>query len=111
MRSRSVRRTRNAQPETASTGPADASLTVGAIGNAILGANRNLPDYARVADFIIAAEPFSAANGLLTPTGKLRREAIALRYLVPNDPWSASGPGGSHQHRFINEKRTTHETV
>ena len=74
-------------------------------------ANDYLPDYARVADFIIADEPFSVANGLLTPTGKLRREAVALRYIVPADPRSATGPRGSHQHRFINEKRTTHETV
>ncbi len=101
-----------AQPfNTAVVCPADASVSPGAVADAILDANRNLPDYARVADFIIADEPFSAANGLLTPTGKLRREAIALRYIVPLDPWSAAGPGNPCRHRFINEKRTTHETV
>ena len=91
--------------------PAGPTVTPQGLADAILAANRELPDYARVTDFIIADEPFSTANGLLTQTGKLRREAIALRYLVPNSPWSASGSGGSHKHRFINEKRTTHETV
>ena len=91
--------------------PAGPTVTPQGLADAILAANRELPDYARVTDFIIADEPFSPANGLLTQTGKLRREAIALRYLMPNSPWSAPGPGGSHRHRFINEKRTTHETV
>jgi long-subunit acyl-CoA synthetase (AMP-forming) len=101
-----------AQPfNTAIVCPSAPSVTPGAVADAILTANRNLPDYARVADFIIADEPFSVANGLLTPTGKLRREAVALRYIVPADLRSATGPRGSHQHRFINEKRTTHETV
>jgi long-subunit acyl-CoA synthetase (AMP-forming) len=101
-----------AQPfNTAVICPVDASVSAGAIADAILNANRNLPDYARVADFIIADEPFSAANGLLTQTGKLRREAISLRYIVPTDPLSATGPAGPHEHRFINGARTTHETV
>jgi long-chain acyl-CoA synthetase len=101
-----------AQPfNTAVICPAGPAVTPRAVADAILSANRNLPDYARVADFIVADEPFSAANGLLTQTGKLRREAIALRYIVPTDPWSAGGPGSPHRHRFINEKRTTHESV
>ena len=101
-----------AQPfNTAVVCPADATMAAAAVADAILRANQNLPDYARVADFIIADEPFTATNGLLTPTGKLRREAIALRYVMPNDPWYAAGPSGSHQHLFINERRTTHETV
>ena len=101
-----------AQPfNTAVICPADASVTPKAIADGILSANRNLPDYARVADFIIADEPFSAANGLLTPTGKPRREAIALRYIASDDPLCTAGLSGSHQHRFINEKGTTHETV
>ena len=101
-----------AQPfNTAVVCPADASVSPRAIADAILSANRNLPDYARVADFIIADEPFSAANGQLTQTGKLCREAITLRYIVCSDPWFATGLSGSHKHRFIHEKRTTHETV
>jgi len=101
-----------AQPfNTAVVCPADTSARPRSIADAILSANGNLPDYARVADFIIADEPFSVANGLLTETGKPRREAIALKYLVPEEPSLATAGSGSHKHRFINEKRTAHETV
>ena len=101
-----------AQPvNTAVICPADASVSPGAIAGALRDANRNLPDYARVADFIIADEPFSAANGLLTQTGKLRREAIALRYLMPHDTLSDAALSGSHKHRSTCEKRMTHEPV
>ena len=91
--------------------PADPSVTPHSIADAISNANRNLPDYARVADFVIADEPFAVANGLLTETGKLRREAIALKYVGVSEPWSAAGGHSSRPHRFINVKRTTHETV
>lgn len=91
--------------------PAGSSVTPRAIADAILNANRNLPDYARVADFVIADEPFAITNGLLTETGKLRREAIALRYVVAGHSSSAIGRQGTPAHRFVNEKRTTHETV
>ena len=101
-----------AQPfNTAIVCPVDASLSPKAIAEAILNANRNLPDYARVADFVVADEPFAVANGLLTETGKLRRDAIALRYIVAEDSSSATGGHGSRPHRLTNEKRTTHETV
>lgn len=53
------------------------------IEEAIHAANRELPDYARVSAWIQAEEPFSAANGLLTATGKPRREAVEGRYLRP----------------------------
>jgi long-chain acyl-CoA synthetase len=42
-------------------------------------ANRHLPHYKRVHDFLIQAEPFSIENGLLTANGKLKRDAIASR--------------------------------
>ena len=101
-----------AQPfNTAVVCPADASTGPRSIADAIQRANGKLPDYARVADFIIVDEPFSVANGLLTETGKPRREAISLKYLVPEEPWLSAADPGSHKHRFINEKRTTHETV
>lgn len=51
------------------------------IASAIARANRQLPDYAQVTNWILADEPFSAESGLLTPTGKPRRDAIARRYL------------------------------
>jgi len=42
--------------------------------------NQHLPDYARVQKFIIAAEPFTPANQLLTDNGRLRRAAIIAQY-------------------------------
>ncbi len=90
---------------------ADPSVTPRSVADAILSANRGLPDYARVADFVIADEPFSVANGLLTETGKPRREAIALRYLMPDDSQFGIDGHRVHKHRFISEKRTSHEAV
>ncbi|MCB1791968.1 MAG: AMP-binding protein [Gammaproteobacteria bacterium] len=42
--------------------------------------NRELPDYARVARWVIADAPFSVANGCLTGTGRVRREAVLAQY-------------------------------
>jgi long-chain acyl-CoA synthetase len=47
---------------------------------AIEAANRRLPDYARVADYIIADGPFEPANGQLTTNGRNRRATIWNRY-------------------------------
>jgi long-subunit acyl-CoA synthetase (AMP-forming) len=47
---------------------------------AVTRANSRLPDYARVQRWLIADETFSTANGLLTGTGRLRREALQLKY-------------------------------
>jgi len=47
---------------------------------AIAAANRRLPDYARIAAWLPAKEPFSAANGELTVNGRNRRAAISSRY-------------------------------
>lgn len=44
--------------------------------------NAGLPDYARVSDLVIADAPFSAADGLLTPNGRPRRDAILQRYAL-----------------------------
>jgi long-chain acyl-CoA synthetase len=43
-------------------------------------ANQSLPAYARVARWIRADEPFSPANGLLTPNGRYKRDSILARY-------------------------------
>jgi long-chain acyl-CoA synthetase len=43
-------------------------------------ANSQLPDYARIAFWLRAESPFSAADGSATPNGRLRREAIWSRY-------------------------------
>ena len=42
--------------------------------------NARLPDYARIAHFAVADEPFSIANGELTGSGRPRRQAILARY-------------------------------
>jgi len=42
--------------------------------------NSRLPDYARVVDWISTSTPFSCANDLLTPNGRLRRVPIQRRY-------------------------------
>ena len=50
------------------------------IDQAVTKLNRSLPDYARVARWIIAKEPFSVRNGLASGSGTPNREAIAVRY-------------------------------
>ena len=62
--------------------PANVDEDGDAIANAIRRANRRLPDYARIDDWIVATDGFSRSNGLLTATGKPRREAVALRFLL-----------------------------
>jgi long-subunit acyl-CoA synthetase (AMP-forming) len=47
---------------------------------AVEAANRRLPDYARVTDWLVAAEPFTPQNRELTTNGRIRREAIWIRY-------------------------------
>lgn len=42
--------------------------------------NDGLPDYARVGRWLLADEPFTSKNGLLTPNGRLKREAIKQAY-------------------------------
>lgn len=47
---------------------------------AVARANRLLPDYARVSRWVTSQQPFTPANGLLTGTGRVRRDAIAAHY-------------------------------
>jgi long-chain acyl-CoA synthetase len=42
--------------------------------------NRDLPHYRQIRDFTILPEPFTPESGLLTPNGKLRRDAINSRF-------------------------------
>ncbi|WP_028079760.1 AMP-binding protein [Solimonas soli] len=51
-----------------------------AITAAVAAANRELPDYARIARCVVADEPFTPDNGLLTGNGRVRREAVLARY-------------------------------
>ncbi len=50
------------------------------LARAVEAANASLPAYARIASWQEAA-PFTPASGLLTGNGRLRRDAIAARYL------------------------------
>jgi long-subunit acyl-CoA synthetase (AMP-forming) len=50
------------------------------IEQAIDGVNHALPDYARVSRWIVAESAFAPKNGMLTGTGRLRRDAIAVHY-------------------------------
>ena len=60
--------------------PRRAGLSVDALRAALDEVNAGLPDYARVADVVVADAPFSAADGLLTANGRPRRDAILHRY-------------------------------
>ncbi|HEX3881763.1 MAG TPA: long-chain fatty acid--CoA ligase [Stellaceae bacterium] len=51
-----------------------------AVGDIIARVNRTLPATERVRRFLIAAEPFTTANGQMTPTLKVRRHAIREVY-------------------------------
>ena len=48
-------------------------------------ANRRLPDYARIGDWIVAARPFTPGTGELTANGRIRRDAIWSRYRAELD--------------------------
>ena len=52
------------------------ALNPDAIPAALTQINQQLPDYARINDYIIATEPFSLQNGQLTGTGRAKREVI-----------------------------------
>lgn len=51
-----------------------------AVTAAVQRANAGLPDYARVARWLLADGPFTPANGLFTGTGRVRREAVHAAY-------------------------------
>lgn len=50
------------------------------VDQAIAEANRLLPDYAQIRQWIPAEAPFTPQNGQLTPNGRLRREAVWATY-------------------------------
>lgn len=62
--------------------PRRADCSDAEIDAAIAQANAVLPDYARVQRWLRADAPFTPANGLLTANGRLRRAALADRYLA-----------------------------
>ncbi|MCC7081526.1 MAG: AMP-binding protein [Burkholderiales bacterium] len=54
-----------------------ADATIDAV---IARANARLPDYARIGGWVRASAPFTAANGLATANGRIRRAAVAQFY-------------------------------
>lgn len=81
--------------------PTGAGITDADIEHAVATANAELPDYARVAAWDYLPRPLSAVDGLLTTSGKPRREAIATRYaaLIANlYPSAPPESGRSHVH-------------
>lgn len=71
--------------------PRHGQVTAAQIDEAITRVNAGLPGYARVHHWLVIQHPFTAANGLLTSNGRLRRDAIfqhyhqALRGLLPEE--------------------------
>jgi len=60
--------------------PRAANVTPAEVQAAIERVNRRLPDYARIGDWLCAAEPFTQRNGLATANGRNRRTAIWQTY-------------------------------
>jgi long-subunit acyl-CoA synthetase (AMP-forming) len=50
------------------------------IDTAVTRANQELPEYARVSNWILSDSPFSLAGGELTANGRLRRDVLAAHY-------------------------------
>lgn len=57
-----------------------AGYTPSAVGRAVAAANARLPDYARIGRYLLAGQPFSTANGLLTGNGRVRRDRVGRHY-------------------------------
>lgn len=92
--------------------PASTQMTREQIAQDIRMVNQHLPDYARVQKFIVAVEPFTPANQLLTDNGRLRRAAILGQYLnaiaaIYSNPdshtsnFSTSNSSSSKQHAGV----------
>jgi long-subunit acyl-CoA synthetase (AMP-forming) len=60
--------------------PAAPTVDDGAIDAQVQAANRRLPDYARIGRWLRADAPFTPQNGLATPNGRIRREAVWSTY-------------------------------
>ena len=60
--------------------PADEQLPNTIMEKCIATANADLPDYARVHDWVRARQAFSPENGLLTASGKPQRDAVWTSY-------------------------------
>jgi long-chain acyl-CoA synthetase len=54
--------------------------SVEAIDRDVAAVNRRLPDYARIARWILTLEPFSPTNGTSTQNGRVRRRVVGERF-------------------------------
>ncbi len=50
-------------------------------------ANEKLPKYSKLCTLVVAKEPFSVENGLLTPTLKVKRNVLNERFKAKLDEW------------------------
>jgi hypothetical protein len=64
-----------------------------ALDAAVQAANRRLPDYARIGHWLRAGQPFTAASGLATDNGRIRRDAVWAVYGERLDRMYASTNG------------------
>lgn len=61
--------------------PRSAQVSDAELAAAVAGVNAGLPDYLRAHRWLRAGIPFTAANGLATANGRLRRDALVAHYL------------------------------
>lgn len=73
--------------------PGSANCSTAGIAEAVASANLRLPDYAQVRRWLVAREPFSVANGLLTANGRPRRARILAEYGVRLEALYRAEPG------------------
>jgi long-subunit acyl-CoA synthetase (AMP-forming) len=66
--------------------PAAATIPDATINACVAAANELLPDYARIHQWLRTDAEFSSANGLLTATGKPRRDAVWTHYRSRFEP-------------------------
>ena len=65
--------------------PVDPQLGEDAIDAAVIAANKNLPDYARVGGWLRLDSPICAEQGLLTENGRPRRDNIQAHFALQID--------------------------
>ena len=56
------------------------AVAAGSVQSALDTINPSLPHYRQIRNFAILQDGFTAENGLITPNGKLRRDAISARF-------------------------------